>query len=198
MNIYQGQPIDIFVSLSNAGVPVPGLLFSDITLRWWRPGDSTVLVRAVTALEWINLGNGDYILKLNNTDTSILGILHLRFNGGLFNQKDLEFIVSPSPVGFLATSSTCIISGNTKDLTGRLLVSKEVVFRPVDSPNSNGGSIIGFDRIITYTDALGNFSISLLRGTKAIVEIRDAGLLQQFEVPDQGTAQLLDLLPPIP
>ena len=198
MNIFQGQAIDIFISLKDTGVPVPGLLYSDIILRWWRPGDVAVNLRAVTVLEWVDLTNGDYILKLNDVDTSILGILKLRLNGASFDQADLELMVSPSPIGFLATSATCIVMGNTKDLTGRLLVGKEVIFRPVDGPNAHGGSIVGFDRILTYTDALGNFSVNLLRETKAIVEIRDAALLQQFEVPDQGTAQLLDLLPPIP
>ena len=198
VNIFQGQNFDLFIQLSQGGTPVPGILSSDVVMRWWRPGDTSVAVRPILPEEWVELGDGDYVLKLPGTDVSRTGILFIRLTGSLFDIHEEEFMVEPAPLSFLASANYCIVSGNTLDLSGRMLSGKEVVFRPVDAPNAVGPSIVNFERIITYTDALGNFSVRLLRGAKALVEIKEAGLRGQIDVPDQSTALLLDLLPPIP
>ena len=198
MNITQGQNFDIFVQLSQGGTPVPDLTPADVLMRWWKPGATSVSVRPILPEEWVDLGGGDYVLKLPGADVDTLGMLFIRLTGSLFDIHERDFLVEPAPLAFLASANYCIVSGNTLDLSGRMLFGKEVVFRPVDAPNAVGPSIVNFERIITYTDALGNFSVRLLRGAKAIVEIKEAGLRAQFEVPDQSTALLLDLLPPIP
>lgn len=198
MNITRGQALSVFLFLSSDDTGVPGLLFSDVVLHWWKAGLVNVPVRPILSGEWVELGGGYYTLTLPNTDIDQLGELFLRFTGVSIDALEKEFFVEPASIAFLATTVGCIVSGNTLDLTGRLLAGKEVVFRPVDAPNAVAGSLISFERILTYTDALGNFSVNLLRGATAIVEIKDAGLRQQFDVPDQSTALLLDLLPPIP
>lgn len=198
MNVFQGQALTVFFQLKNAGTGVPGLVPADVTLRWWKAGLINVPVRPILPEEWVDLGDGYYTLTLPKEDVDQLGKLYLKFSGGTFDVTEKGFVVEPAPIAFLASPNTCIVSGNTLDLAGRLLSGKEIVFRGVDAPNAVGPSIVNFDRIITYTDAMGNFSVNLLRGAKAIVEIKEAGLRAQFEVPDQSTALLLDLLPPIP
>lgn len=198
MNVYQGQALTIFLQLKLAGVPVPGLLFSDIVLNWWKQGLTNVPVRPLVEEEWVDLGGGYYTLTLPEEDMDQLGALYLSVSGSGFDPVEKEYLVEPAPISFLASPTTCIVSGNSLDLAGRLLSGKQVIFRPVDAPNAVGPSIVNFDRIITFTDVMGNFSVNLLRGAKAIVEIPEAGLRHQIEVPDQSTALLLDLLPPIP
>ena len=53
------------------------------------------------------------------------------------------------------------------------------------------------ERIIVYPDAYGNFSVQLLRYAEVIVEIKRLGINYKFTVPNQATAPLLGLLPPI-
>lgn len=194
----QGQALTVFFQLLNSGTGVAGLTAADIVLRWWKNGLTNVPVRPILPEELVDLGAGYYTLTLPEADMNQLGQMYLRFTGTGFDPLEKEFTVEAAPIAILASTTTCIVSGNTLDLSGKRMVGAEVVFRPVDAPNSVGPSIIHFERIITYTDALGNFSVNLLRGAKAIVEIRDAGLRHQIEVPDQSTALLLDLLPPIP
>src|ERR1035437_8729540 len=176
MNISKGQALEVFLFLSSSGTGVPGLLFSDVVLHWWKHGLGNVPVRPILTEEWVELGNGYYVFTLPAVDVDQLGELYMNFTGTGFDPVKKEYFVEPTSIAFLATTAGCIISGNTLDLAGRLLAGKQVVFRPVDAPNAMAGSLISFERIVTFTDALGNFSVNLLRGATAIVEIQDAGL----------------------
>lgn len=198
MNVFQGQPLTVLLFLSSSGTGVPALLAADIVMHWWKAGLANVPVRPILSTELVELGGGYYSLTLPKEDLDKLGALYMKFSGTGFDIVEKEFYVEPTPLAFLASENTCIVSGNTVDLAGRLLSGKEIVFRPVDAPNAVGPSLVNFDRVITYTDAMGNFSVSLLRGATAIVDIKEAGLRAQFVVPDQSMALLLDLLPPIP
>lgn len=196
--ILQGQPTDILVRLTLASVPVTGVLFNQVTMTLWKNSGVTFAARPVITTDWVEVGNGYYVLKLNASDSSQLGMMVFKLNGGLFDEYSKELFVEPAPIALLVSPQTCIVSGNTLDLTGQVMVGKQVIFAPTDAPMAYNTSVVNYSRIISYTDALGNFSVKLLRGAAVIVEIPEAGLRAQFTVPDQSTALLLDLLPPIP
>jgi len=96
----------------------------------------------------------------------------------------------PSPV--------CILSGTLVDIGGAPMVSTEVVFRPPHVPYYAGHALVGAGLIRTITDAFGNFSVRLLRDTTVLVEIEQVGIRYHINIPDSATAELVDLLPPIP
>jgi hypothetical protein len=196
--ILQGQPTDILVRLTLASVPVTGVLFNQVTMTLWKNGSTTFAARAIITTDWVEVGNGYYVLKMNASDSSQLGMMLFKLNGGLFDEYSKELFVEPAPIALLVSPQTCIVSGNTLDLTGQVMGGKQVIFAPTDAPMAYNTSVVNYSRIISYTDALGNFSVKLLRGAAVIVEIPEAGLRAQFTVPDQSTALLLDLLPPIP
>lgn len=198
MNIPLSHTLTVFFQLKLSGTGVPGILYTGPVLHWWKAGFANVPVRSIASSEWVDLGGGYYTLTLPAVDINQLGRLYLKLSGAGFDPLEMDFFVEPASIAFLASPSVCIVTGNILDLADRLLAGKEIIFRPVDAPNSSGPSLINFDRIITYTDAMGNFSVALLRGAKAIVDIKESGLYAQFTVPDQSTALLLDLLPPIP
>ena len=69
---------------------------------------------------------------------------------------------------------------------------------PLVHPDGDAGpSLIDGSLLRTTPDAFGNFSVVLLRGKKVIVEIERSGIKQTITVPEQATANLVDLLPPI-
>lgn len=198
MNVVQSKDSDILVRLFSGVTPVTGLLNTDISMVVWKSGATTFSSRSVPVADWVEVGNGYYVLKMRAVDFDTLGMMVILLSGGSFDPLEKELTVEPAGVGNLASPSLCIISGNTLDLTGEVLPGKQVVFTPTGAPTIHGSSVVNYKRIITYTDVLGNFSVSLLREAAAIVEIPEAGLRAQITVPDQPTALLLDLLPPTP
>lgn len=196
--ILQGQLTDILVRLTLESVPVTGVLFNQVSMSLWKNGGTAIDPRPLITTDWVEIDDGYYVLKLNASDTSQLGMMFFKLNGGSFDEFSRELFVEPAPIALLVSPETCIVSGNTLDLTGQVMAGVKVVFLPMDAPMAYNNSVVNYNKIISYTDALGNFSVKLLRGVAIVVEISEAGLRAQFTVPDQSTALLLDLLPPIP
>ena len=115
------------------------------------------------------------------------------------NEERFEkFDIEPAPLGGDAQAPVCIVTGNLVDIGGDPSHSCQVVFRPQYVPGVAGYSLISADLIRTYPDAFGNFSVKLLRSSQVLVEIAGAGIKNLITVPDAPTANLIDLLPPIP
>lgn len=194
----QGRTWESNVFLSLSGVPVTGILPAGVTAKYRRAGDTALQTKALTASDWVEIGNGLYVIKWTTSEMRAVGPFLFQLSGGSsFDSFYDGFDVLPYPVGSVITPTKCIVTGNVMDLGGTPDQDMQIKFRIAKYPASFQGAIAGGKPIFTTPDPLGAFSVSLLRGAIVIVTMEGAGLKQQFVVPDQDSAALLDLLPPI-
>jgi hypothetical protein len=202
MDKYLGQPAEVSLQLTLAGVPVTGVLFSAVTVTVRPPLGTAFVPKVMTALNWMELGAGIYVLTFSPADMALPGEFVYGVAGGAFDFQWGSINVIPPPPAIIATPPVCVITGNVIDLEGRSFWDAQaltVTFRPVQMPQQSGNtSLITSRPIVTTTDAYGNFSVPLLQGSTVLVEVAALGLRQQFVVPALTTATLLSLLPPIP
>jgi hypothetical protein len=199
---FYGKPKDITLRLFNVGaygaVPVEGVPFDEVTLNIRKNGEHSFTERPLLAEEWFDIGFGFYALRFSGLDLSVLGELRYVLSGPAFDQASGAFDVDPAPISYETTPPQCIVSGNIVDIGGNPLQQTRVYFQPKNVPGKTEGSIIAAGNIDLLTDVYGNFTVKLIRESRALVTIPDAGIRVLINVPDASSANLIDLLPPIP
>lgn len=190
--MFQGQNYETIVQLG-----VEGVLPSSVVMKIWKQGDTGFTLHILTSSSWTELVDGLYVLRISAETLNTLGGFAIYLTGP-FEPILIKEYVEPAPVGLLTTPDHCIISGNLSDLGGHPAQGHRIVFRLASFPKKSGSSLLVSDRLVTYADAQGNFSARLVRGSTVIIEVDQAGIKNQIEVPNQSTALLLDLLPSIP
>jgi len=200
MNVRQGGDFElIFRLLDNTQTAVTGKIFSDVSAEFWKPGLTSLTARAILEEEFLEIGNGYYSLKLSGqNDLNTLGIYFLRLSGTGFETVEKELILEVPPVGIDPNPAVCTVSGSILDIGGEAGGGQQVTFRGVDFPIVSGASLITSDAVRTLPDAQGNFSVKLLRNRVVLIEVDRTGVRNQITIPDQETALVVDLLPPIP
>jgi len=196
MSVFQGQANERVVYLVNGGTPVTGLVDTDVTLRFRKKGED-FQNKALTSTNFKELEVGLYSIDFEGNELDTLGPLTFRINGAGIDQYVETFDVDPIYLGALVPPGICIISGNIIDLGGDPVWNAIISFRTVDLPSIVGSSMVAGTFVKTITDVSGNFYVSLIRGATVLVEIEKTAVKYQFGVPDQETANLVDLLPAI-
>ena len=186
--------IDVGYGIQNA----LGVSFDEMSVYYSKNGDA--FEHKVLAVEdWSELGNGYYTLRWSAADMDTLGEYSFRALCPYANEEVFEkFEIEPTPFGVDAQAPICIVTGNLVDIGGDPSHTATVVFRPQYVPGVAGYSLISADLIRTYPDAFGNFSVKLLRSSQVLVVIERTGIRNLITVPDAPSANLIDLLPPIP
>lgn len=202
MEYIQGRAAESTFRLALSGVAAPGILFGDVTVRIRKEGDSALAVKTLVTEDWLDLGFGIYAISWSAVELDTLGDFAFFLTGAGFDAHFENFKVAPAPLALLASPEVCVITGNVVDLAGRSMAdqtqSMNVTFRVSRLPQLVGGTSLVTSGIIrTSPDAYGNFSVALIRGASVLVEIDALGLKQAIEIPDQSSAALVDLLPPI-
>lgn len=204
--MYLGRASEVVVLLHESNyefgyegdtVGASGVVFSDITVKYWKPGLVALQELTITNADWIELGNGYYAIKIPASVLNTVGFFFLQISGPYLRVFSEQYSVEPTPVSFLQSPNLCIVHGNITDITGSALNPQdEIVFHIYLVPKSTQGSIINSNRIVTKPDVYGNFSIQLLRNIDVKIEIKVSGINFKFKVPDAPVAALLDLMPP--
>lgn len=202
MTAFYGKQKDVTFQLFNMGAygatPVEGITYEDLTLQIRKNGETEFSERAVAETEWLELGLGFYALRFATTDFDVLGEFRYVLSGPSFDTHSGYFDVDPAPISYETAPPQCIVSGNIVDIGGAGLSQSRVFFQPKNVPGKTGGSIIASGSLNLLTDVHGNFSVKLIRESRVLVMIPDAGIKVLIDVPDASSANLLDLLPPIP
>lgn len=202
MTAFFGKQKDITLQLFNTGAygpaPIEGVPREDVTLQLRKNGEEAFTERPLEEGEWLEIGLGYYALRFAAEDFDVLGELRYVLSGPSFDTTSGAFDVDPAPISFETAPPQCIVSGNIVDIGGDPLQQTRVFFQPKNVPGKTGGSLIASGNIELLTDVYGNFSVKLIRESRVLVKIPDAGIKVLIEVPDASSANLLDLLPPIP
>jgi hypothetical protein len=199
--MYLGRQSDeLFYLTTPSGVPVTGLLYTDIVGNIWKQGMGVWSPITILAADWLELGGGYYVLKVAGSLLSPLGSVAIKLSGLSIAINVKESWIEPLPPTFAIAANQCAIFGNIMDLTGDSIYKDYLIsFHLVSVPQKVGNvGLVSSDKVFARPDAFGNFSIVLLRGTTVLVEIERAGVRNQIIVPcDVASANLIDLLPPI-
>lgn len=199
MSAYQGRPWETNVYLSLLTVPATAVTIADIVVRYRKFGASTFTVRTLSPADWVNVGDGFYVLRWPAVFVDTLGKFTYTIAGTVFdNFLYDEFEVDPVPLALNVAPELCVISGNIADIGGKPGVGQLVRAHLVSYPASAGTSVIAVDAVTTVPDYFGNFQIPLVQGKTVIIEIERTAIRYQLVVPAQSSANLLDLLPPLP
>lgn len=194
----QGRSWESNIRLSLAGAPVTGALRAAVTVRFRRPGGTTLETKTVVAGDWLEIGNGLYVLKWFPSEMAAVGPFYFEVVGGAFDPHIDEFDIMPNTPSQILTPGTCVVSGNIVDLGAQASTGHPIRFRLAKAPAVAAGAFVAGAILETRPDAYGAFSIALNRGSKVVVDIEAVALRHQITIPDQETANLVDLLPPIP
>lgn len=204
MSGLQGRAYETVVRLvTDSGYgpsPVLGVLPTQVAASIRKTGTYEFEVKALDADTWKELDNGYYVVVWTESNTSSLGeVYYLLESAGpvAFNYLEGKFDIEPVPLSTLLAPGKCVVSGSIMDLGGEGGTESWISFRVAKTPSVAGGSLVEGKIIRTVPDVFGNFSVVLLRGKKVVVEIPQSGLKHTITVPDQETANLVDILPPI-
>jgi hypothetical protein len=178
--------------------PVTGVLFGSVIVKKRKTGAITFSTKVLVTADWVELGGGFYVLKWSTADMDTLGEFRYWISGGTFDDVTGAFDVIPAPIAIDVAAPKCIVTGNVVDIGGNPMSLEKIVCRPRNVPGVTGTSLIAAGIINTVADAFGNFAVELIRGAIVLVEIERAGIRHLITVPNQPTALILDLLPPIP
>lgn len=197
MSSFQGSEREEVVRLEDDTGPVTGLTKDDVTLRIRKKGEEFE-DKELDDENFSELESGLYLIVFSSSDMNTLGTFTYLIKGATFNFNWSSFQVEPQPTTIENNAETCTVSGNIVDLGGSPGTQIKIQFHIGPLPSVAGGtSLISADILTTFPDAFGNFSVNLIREKDVIVEIPQTGVKQQIHVPDQESANILDLLPPI-
>lgn len=190
-----------FELLADSGyglTPIAGITYDQVLVKYQKMGGEFV-EKTMNGTNWIERGEGFYSIVWSPEDLDTIGsfIFTVAFPYQTKEYQD-RFTVIPEPIQYGVPAPTCVVTGNIVDIGGLPMSATDVVFRPPHVPSFAGPSLVASGIIRTMTDAFGNFSVRLLRNTSVLVEIEKAGIRYLISIPDEPTAQLLDLLPPLP
>jgi len=191
----QGSARDKVLYLTLSESPVTGILYGAVTVAYKKQGAASLSTKVLAAEDWVELGSGFYTLKFSEAELDTIGPFFYKVSGTGFDMQFGEIEVEPVPIAMNVAPSKCLVTGNVVDIGGAP-TRTTVLVRPVDFPVISGPSALSADPVQSFTDALGNFSVELIRGQVVIFEVERTGIRNQVTIPDQETAQLVDLLPP--
>lgn len=192
---YQNQPFSLLFKMQdNAGSPVTGLVSGDITVNIAKPGALGFTLSPNTNLAEIGLGYYRVDVAASFADTLGELVAVVEGTGAVNFEKVLE--ISPTPLFGANTEDLCEVIGNIMDIAGNPVSGNAcVVIRGVDLPIPAPNGFLSINKVVTNTDANGNFSVRLLRGQKVSFQIDNVSLKVVVDIPDQASANLRDLIP---
>jgi len=197
MSAFQNKPWETDIYLSLSGIPAPGIIYSQVLVKYKKFGAATFTTRTLVNGDLVDLGDGFYTLKWPDTFTDTLGTFMYIMTSVLFDNFIYDtFDVEPQPLALSVPPDICVVSGNITDLGGHPSQKVQVSFRIPEFPAISGNTIIDANKIYTTPDAAGNFSINLIQGQTVIVEIERTGIYAQITIPMAPSADLVSLLPP--
>lgn len=151
------------------------------------------------------------VLSENMIQEAELGYYNITIPGEVINEiGTYVFIISayeedvviekealPTPPYSVESPDICLVTGNLKDVSGKLNAFQQIQIeaRPLTLPALYNGTYVLGQRVTVYSDHNGHFQLPLIKGMTALIEIRDAGIRFQAQIPHQESIRIEDLMP---
>jgi hypothetical protein len=184
---------------TTAGAPATGLTDTDVTADLRKEGAGSFSSHTLTPSNFTELGGGFYEIDVAAADTSALGNLYLRIQGGTIKTTlAVSFVVDSDPINppTITPPSIVAIFGYIYGPDAEPVVGVGVTARILGSPTvlhpGNEGLAIGQELVTSATDSDGFFTINLISGTSVDLFISAARFRRTFVVPS-SSANLFDI-----
>lgn len=196
--------------LTLVDVPATGVSYTDVVAQIKKQGHTSFTTKVLSSSDWVNLGGGLYSISFSAGDMDTPGDFTYTLSGSEFDNFVYdEFTIPPISSGgggggsggggdSLSLPEQCIVTGNIATLSSLPPFAEplKIVAYPSQFPAKYSNTILTADAVWTFADSLGNFSLGLVRKSIVIIEIKRTGIRAQITIPDNATANLMDLLPP--
>lgn len=184
--------VTVILTLSASGLPATGLAHTAITTQLSKAGGAFA-PKAMTALNWTELGSGVYTLALSATDTDTLGRLIVTVNSATVTQFVAEAeVVTPANASSAVEVLTCVVSGYVMGLDGQPAVNQGVWARSLGVA-WQGTIGLADSTVATKTDANGQFFLTLARLAEVQIDIPVMNYSRRLTVPNAVAADLFTL-----
>lgn len=198
MSLFLKKPSETVIQLlsTSSSEPVTGVLPSAVTLKIRKNGAASFTTKPLASDSFVEISEGFYSVRWEAADLDTLGSFTFTLSSSGVKAVSVFERIVPEPFFVNQPSLTCLVTGSVYELDGRPS-QESIVFRAQKLPSAVGNALTSGQVVKTSTDAFGNFSASLLRGAKVIVEMERSGLKHTITVPDLPAASLTSLLPQI-
>lgn len=195
MAAIQTRPFENTLLLKMGTSPVAGLLPADVTVKYRKQGQTSFQTKSLDSSNFIEIGNGYYILKWSQSDMDTLGNFYFQIDGLAIDLQEKEFSIETLPQDLVITPpNLCVVSGVIRDASGQPLQNVLISAKALEWPYQNNMSILSDSLVTARTDSQGFFQFSLIRGIKVLIEVERSGIRYQATVPDAASVLINDLI----
>lgn len=172
-----------------------GLLINDLVISIKKPSSTEFEpAKEVLPFQVVEAEEGLYNIKIDKEDIPEIGIYYFKLEAYEFNTL-IKQEATYDPRTGAVPPSLCVVTGTIRNLSGDVKVFEgvEVTARLLNLPKFIDGNLIVSDRVRTFTNFEGFFSLPLIRGSKVIFEIKATGKRFQTTIPDTDLVSIEDL-----
>lgn len=180
--------------VNTSGAPVTGLVFGNMTCLYRKEGAGSFTSKTITALNWIEIGNGIYTVTFTASELDTLGSFTFLLNSAGNAQSVTIVTIVPVILGAV-TVDQCILTGHIIDLSGSPVENASVSVKILAQPTILGNLAITSTLLSTKTDSNGQFFITLARNATVEVFIPSLNYTRDFIVPAVASADLFTDIP---
>lgn len=194
--VVQSVPEELICTLTDAdSEPVTGLTSSDVTCQIRKAGEGSFSSKALTGLNFVEVGSGVYTLIPTAANIDTIGVFVWTIDGAAIKQfVGVANIVSAETSNTVSTLDTCVITGHVFTLSGNPVIGATVSARVLGKPtilNNNVGILD--ESVSTTTDNTGQFFLLLARLAEVEVVIPSMNYRRILTVPNDTNADLFEV-----
>lgn len=196
-DITQSVATALYTTLTNSSnVPVTGLIFSDVTCKYAKYGDSGLTTKTLTNINFLEIGAGVYTITFTTTELNTIGAFVWIVTGASiqqsYNLANIEVAANAtSPI----VTQTCVISGYVVNAKGAPVVDTVIYARPLGSPTIQTSFGISTNFEQAKTNSYGQFFLELVRLLDVEIFIPEINYRRQLTVPNSASADLFTGIP---
>lgn len=198
--VTQGIDQELVIAITKTdGTPATGLTFAAVQCQWLRAGDVSFTTKTLSALNFVEKGNGFYgVTFLGTSELNVVGqFVFVVLGAGLQTSQNSAQVVSAASL----TPTTpvalpvCVITGNINGPDGEGMAGVVVSARMLGEPTIETNVAVTDDAITAMTDDNGVFSLTLLRLAAVEITIARVNYRRQLVVPNLATVNLFTGIP---
>jgi hypothetical protein len=193
--VTQGLDQELVVAITKTdGTPATGLTFSSVQCQWLRAGDVTFNNKTLTALNFIEKGNGFYgVTFLGAGELNVVGqFVFVVLGAGLQTSQNSAQVVSAASL--IPTTPValpvCTVTGNVNGPDGEGMSGVVISARLVGEPTIEVNVALTDDALTAQTDDNGVFTLTLVRLAVYEIFIPRVNYRRQITVPNLATVNL--------
>jgi hypothetical protein len=191
-NLSQSQAADLVVvlTLSADDTPATGLTYADIVVDFSKHSGA-FQNKILAAPDVTELGSGVYSIAFTAGELDTLGEFVIKVTGATVNQFiGVHDVSADATASTTASLPVCVISGHILGLEGDPVQNASVSARILSVPSTVGSVGVSTARVGTFTNANGEFFLTLTRLAYVEIIIPETGYKRTITVPNVASANL--------